>query len=221
MLEVSWCELQDCLRSKVSCLDDLIHQHERYLHRVLFRCLLNSKAAPVMKIITDIFGTITRFSSLAGQGDEAWEELEKLYRSFSVYSRWLSVSLALLLLNVPAFRIFAEHISNQVHVPWLLLCCERFMWFRILLRFLYSVVGKLSARGYQSHLQVSICTCHELFLKCLVFSGSCPEAQLQRLLWLDPAFSVVKSKDNKLKMKIAIFSQNIVSAITSDPTQMW
>ena len=158
-----------------------------------------------MKIITDIFGTITRFSSLAGQGDEAWEELEKLYRSFSVYSRWLSVSLALLLLNVPAFRIFAEHISNQVHVPWLLLCCERFMWFRILLRFLYSVVGKLSARGYQSHLQVSICTCHELFLKCLVFSGSCPEAQLQRLLWLDPAFSVLKSKDNKLKMKIAIF----------------
>jgi len=106
VLEVSWCELQDCLRTKVTCLDDLIHQHERYLHRVLFRCLLNSKAAPVMKIITDIFGTITRFSSLAGQGGEAWEELEKLYRSFSVYSR-----------------------------------------------FLYSVVGKLSARGYQSHLQ--------------------------------------------------------------------
>lgn len=87
VLEVSWCELQDCLRSRVTCLDDLIHQHDRYLHRVLFRCLLNSKAAPVMKIITDIFGTITRFSSLAGQGDEAWEELEKLYRSFSVYSR--------------------------------------------------------------------------------------------------------------------------------------
>ena len=87
VLEVSWCELQDCLRSKVTCLDDLIHQHERYLHRVLFRCLLNSKAAPVMKIITDIFGTITRFSSLAGQGEESWEELEKLYRSFSVYSR--------------------------------------------------------------------------------------------------------------------------------------
>ena len=75
----------------MTCLDDLIHQHERYLHRVLFRCLLNSKAAPVMKIITDIFGTITRFSSLAGQGGEAWEELEKLYRSFSVYSRCFSL----------------------------------------------------------------------------------------------------------------------------------
>ena len=87
MLEVSWCELQDCLRTKVTCLDDLIHQHERYLHRVLFRCLLNSKAAPVMKIITDIFGTITRFSSLTGQGEESLTELEKLYRSFSVYSR--------------------------------------------------------------------------------------------------------------------------------------
>ena len=71
----------------MTCLDDLIHQHERYLHRVLFRCLLNSKAAPVMKIITDIFGTITRFSSLAGQGGDTWDELEKLYKSFSVYSR--------------------------------------------------------------------------------------------------------------------------------------
>ena len=63
VLEVSWLEFRDCLATRVACLDDLIHQHGRYLHRVLFRCLLNSKAAPVMKIITDIFGTITRLSS--------------------------------------------------------------------------------------------------------------------------------------------------------------
>ena len=121
----------------MTCLDDLIHQHERYLHRVLFRCLLNSKAAPVMKIITDIFGTITRFSSLAGQGGDTWDELEKLYKSFSVYSRC----------TFP-FEAIAEVLPRGRKKQGDL----RFKTF--FCRFLYSVVGKLSARGYQSHLQV-------------------------------------------------------------------
>ena len=60
VLEVSWLEFQDNLSLKVTCLDDLISLHEKYLQRALFRCLLNSKAAPVMKIITDIFSSITR-----------------------------------------------------------------------------------------------------------------------------------------------------------------
>jgi len=63
-----------------------------------------------MKIITDIFGAIARFSSLVGQrrrGDEvAWAAIQKQYSVYTQYSR-----------------------------------------------FLYSVVAKLSARGYQPHLQ--------------------------------------------------------------------
>ena len=77
VLEVSWLEFRDCLATRVACLDDLIHQHGRYLHRVLFRCLLNSKAAPVMKIITDIFGTITRWEVITITADErCWLQSE-------------------------------------------------------------------------------------------------------------------------------------------------
>jgi len=111
VLEVSWLEFQDNLNSKVTCLDDLISLHEKYLQRALFRCLLNSKAAPVMKIITDIFSSITRFSGMVGSrfsGDSAenWSNIQKQYGVFRQYSR-----------------------------------------------FLFSVVSKLSARGYQPHLQ--------------------------------------------------------------------
>jgi len=111
VLEVSWLEFQDNLTNKVTCLDDLISLHEKYLQRALFRCLLNSKAAPVMKIITDIFSSITRFSGMVGSrfsGDSAenWLNIQKQYGVFRQYSR-----------------------------------------------FLYSVVSKLSARGYQPHLQ--------------------------------------------------------------------
>jgi hypothetical protein len=111
VLEVSWIEFQDNLKNKVTCLDDLISLHEKYLQRALFRCLLNSKAAPVMKIITDIFSSITRFSGMVGcrlSGDSAenWVNIQKQYGVFRQYSR-----------------------------------------------FLYAVVSKLSARGYQPHLQ--------------------------------------------------------------------
>eukprot|EP00092_Neocalanus_flemingeri_P034456 GFUD01037467.1.p1 GENE.GFUD01037467.1~~GFUD01037467.1.p1 ORF type:complete len:1338 (+),score=286.80 GFUD01037467.1:40-4053(+) len=111
VLEVSWLEFQDNLTNKVTCMDDLISLHEKYLQRALFRCLLNSKAAPVMKIITDIFSSITRFSGMVGSrfnGDstENWLNIQKQYGVFRQYSR-----------------------------------------------FLFSVVSKLSARGYQPHLQ--------------------------------------------------------------------
>ena len=49
VLEISWLEFQDNLLNKVTCLDELIMMHEKYLNRALFRCLLNPKAAPVMK----------------------------------------------------------------------------------------------------------------------------------------------------------------------------
>merc|ERR1712080_30581 len=64
VLEVSWSEFQDNLNSKVNSLDELIDAHNKYVNRALFRCLLNQKAAPVMKIITDILNSITNFSRM-------------------------------------------------------------------------------------------------------------------------------------------------------------
>jgi len=111
VLEVSWIEFQENLANRVSCLDDLISIHEKYLQRAMFRCLLNPKAAPVMKIITDIFSSITRFSGLVGSrfnGDSAenWSNIQKQYLVFKQYSK-----------------------------------------------FLFNLVSKLSARGYQPHFQ--------------------------------------------------------------------
>ena len=93
VLEISWREFQDNLMTKVTCLDDLITMHEKYLNRALFRCLLNSKAAPVMKLVRDIFSSITKFSRLismrmVGDEDENWRIIEAQYQAFCKYSRF-------------------------------------------------------------------------------------------------------------------------------------
>ena len=93
ILEISWLEFQDNLLHRVTCLDDLITVHEKYLNRALFRCLLNSKAAPVMKIVRDIFSSITRFSGiissrLSGDLADSWKPIEKQYYVFKEYSRY-------------------------------------------------------------------------------------------------------------------------------------
>ena len=111
ILEISWLEFQDNLLHRVTCLDDLIAVHEKYLNRALFRCLLNSKAAPVMKIVRDIFSSITRFSGiissrLSGDLADSRQAIEKQYYVFKEYSRYL-----------------------------------------------FKLVTKLNARGYQPHLQ--------------------------------------------------------------------
>ena len=52
----------------------------------------------------------------------------------------------------------------------------KYVFHEYLFRFLYSVVGKLSARGYQPHLQVNqICT---IFFQRFFFPGSRSQAQL-------------------------------------------
>jgi len=111
VLEISWLEFQDNLLNKAKCLDDLIAIHEKYLNRALFRCLLNPKAASVMKILRDIFSSITKFSGMictrmTGDEDNDFAKIEAQYKTFSQYSR-----------------------------------------------FFFSLVTKLSARGYQPHLQ--------------------------------------------------------------------
>ena len=93
VLEISWQEFQDNLLNKVKCLDDLIATHEKYLNRAIFRCLLNPKAAPVMKIVRDIFSSITKFSALiatrmTGNEEDNWIRIEAQYKTFSKYSRY-------------------------------------------------------------------------------------------------------------------------------------
>ncbi|XP_064632951.1 gamma-tubulin complex component 6-like isoform X2 [Lineus longissimus] len=61
IIHVSWREFQDDLMNNVHSLDDLHHRHAEYLNKAVFRCLLNAKAAPVMKVIQDIFKLILRF----------------------------------------------------------------------------------------------------------------------------------------------------------------
>ena len=93
VLEISWQEFQDNLLHRVTCLDQLVATHEKYLNRAIFRCLLNPKAAPVMKIVRDIFSSITKFSGLiamrmTGDEEENWAKIEAQYKTFSQYSRY-------------------------------------------------------------------------------------------------------------------------------------
>ncbi|XP_033116813.1 gamma-tubulin complex component 6-like [Anneissia japonica] len=60
VVNVSWEEFKGQLKTDVQSLDDLHNRHVEYLNKALFRCLLNKKAAPVMKIITKIFCLILK-----------------------------------------------------------------------------------------------------------------------------------------------------------------
>jgi len=93
VLEVSWIEFQENLHNKVTNLDELILWHNKYMNRVLFRCLLNQKAAPVMKFIKMIFQAINKFTSLIcvwrEPGDQhLWEQILKQYAAFERTSKF-------------------------------------------------------------------------------------------------------------------------------------
>lgn len=61
IIHVSWQEFTESLKTDVKDLDDLHRIHSEYLDKTIFRCLLNKKAGPVMKIIQDIFSLILKF----------------------------------------------------------------------------------------------------------------------------------------------------------------
>ncbi|VDI62651.1 gamma-tubulin complex component 6, partial [Mytilus galloprovincialis] len=61
IIHVSWKEFTESLTTDVKDLDDLHRIHSEYLNKTIFRCLLNKKASPVMKIIQDIFSLILKF----------------------------------------------------------------------------------------------------------------------------------------------------------------
>ncbi|XP_066912820.1 gamma-tubulin complex component 6-like isoform X2 [Clytia hemisphaerica] len=72
IIHVSWEEFQQDLREQVNDLDDLHRCHTTYLNRIIFRSLLSKNAAPVYKLINDIFGMISNFETrLISQ---SWEE---------------------------------------------------------------------------------------------------------------------------------------------------
>lgn len=62
IIHVSWQEFQESL-SKVNDLDDLHRCHTAYLKKIIFRSLLSKNAAPVYKLINDIFGMISKFET--------------------------------------------------------------------------------------------------------------------------------------------------------------
>lgn len=63
----SWNELENDLK-KARTLDDLYECHVVYIKKVLFRCLLNNRSTPVMKLLNDIFTVVLKFSRLLKAG---------------------------------------------------------------------------------------------------------------------------------------------------------
>ena len=63
IIHVSWQEFQNQLNNNVKSLDDLHRCHVEYLNKIVFRSLLSKNAAPVYKLINDIFSMILKFKS--------------------------------------------------------------------------------------------------------------------------------------------------------------
>ncbi|CAB3244337.1 unnamed protein product [Arctia plantaginis] len=70
----SWIEFENDLK-KARTLDDLYECHVIYIKKVLFRCLLNNRSTPVMKLLNDIFTVILKFSRVLKAGE--WHQKEK------------------------------------------------------------------------------------------------------------------------------------------------
>lgn len=63
----SWTEFEKDLK-KARTLDDLYECHVVYIKKVLFRCLLNNRSTPVMKLLNDIFTVILKFNRVLKAG---------------------------------------------------------------------------------------------------------------------------------------------------------
>ncbi|XP_045517894.1 gamma-tubulin complex component 6 [Pieris brassicae] len=70
----SWTEFEKDLK-KAKTLDDLYECHVVYIKNVLFRCLLNNRSTPVMKLLNDIFTVILKFSRVLKAGE--WQQREE------------------------------------------------------------------------------------------------------------------------------------------------
>lgn len=65
LFNLSWQEFEHELQHKVHGVDELIHAHQCFIERAIFRCLLSRKAQPVMKIIVGILTNVLHFTDYA------------------------------------------------------------------------------------------------------------------------------------------------------------
>ncbi|XP_063828941.1 uncharacterized protein LOC135078272 [Ostrinia nubilalis] len=96
----SWTEFENDL-TKARTLDDLYECHVVYIKKVLFRCLLNNRSTPVMKLLNDIFTVILKFSRVLKAGEwqqqepnghfthTSFTQLEELFHLFEKLAKYL------------------------------------------------------------------------------------------------------------------------------------
>ncbi|XP_022826638.1 gamma-tubulin complex component 6 [Spodoptera litura] len=96
----SWTEFENDLK-KARTLDDLYECHVVYIKKVLFRCLLNNRSTPVMKLLNDIFTVILKFSRVLKAGEwqqkepegsfthSSFSQLEELFHLFEKLAKYL------------------------------------------------------------------------------------------------------------------------------------
>ncbi|XP_045499705.1 uncharacterized protein LOC123697282 [Colias croceus] len=96
----SWTEFEKDLK-KARTLDDLYECHVVYIKNVLFRCLLNNRSTPVMKLLNDIFTVILKFSRVLKAGEwqqkeahgyfthSSYPQLEELYHLYEKLAKYL------------------------------------------------------------------------------------------------------------------------------------
>ncbi|XP_026330944.1 uncharacterized protein LOC113238320 [Hyposmocoma kahamanoa] len=96
----SWKELENDLK-KARTLDDLYECHVVYIKKVLFRCLLNNRSTPVMKLLNDIFTVILKFSRLLKASEwhqkqhngpfthRSYPQLQELFHIFEKLAKYL------------------------------------------------------------------------------------------------------------------------------------
>ncbi|XP_041460037.1 gamma-tubulin complex component 6-like isoform X1 [Lytechinus variegatus] len=101
VIHVSWEEFQKDLKENVHNLDDIREKHGLYLNKAILRCLLNKKAAPVMKIICDILSLVLKVRTQLTSAPWAWDasssqvihpcfrNIKKSYMAFKEYSGFL------------------------------------------------------------------------------------------------------------------------------------
>ncbi|CAH1784421.1 unnamed protein product [Owenia fusiformis] len=101
IIHVTWQEFQTELADNMHNVDDLHHKHADYLNKAVFRCLINKRARPVMKIIEDIFTLILKFRTqllsaswerhpVDGQPHhQHFEQMTATYKTFKEYSLFL------------------------------------------------------------------------------------------------------------------------------------
>lgn len=122
VLLVTWQEFQRKLNTDVRNIDEMRRAHSVYLHEACFKCLLNEKAAFIMKIVHDIFQQILRFRTLLVS--YRWERnpctdftehpkfqaLMLIYKEFQRYAKFLCKGSFSLI-----FPVFCIWVSSSKH----------------------------------------------------------------------------------------------------------